>query len=57
MFRACRPLYAASELTEELVHTLIARISVHDHNCIDISLVYQDEFFAAARFLEGVTKP
>lgn len=55
MFRTCHPHYAASELTEELVHTLIARISVHDHNCIDISLVYQDEFLAAVRFLEGVS--
>lgn len=57
MFSVCRPQYEVSELSEELVHALIARIDVHDSNRLDIKLVYQDEFLAVARFLEGVTEP
>lgn len=57
MFSACHHQHKIEDLTEELVHSLIDRIEVHDSNRLDIKLVYQDEFLAVTRFLEGVTKP
>ena len=56
MFDACRPHYQTEKLTEELIHTLIKRITVHDNSRLDIKLIYQDEFLMVARFLEGVLK-
>ena len=55
MFEACRPFYHAKMLTEDLIQALIARITVYDNDCLDIELVYQDEFLKVASFLEGVT--
>lgn len=54
MFEACRPFYQAEALTEDLLQTLIARITVYDCNRLDIKLTYQDEFQRVASFLEGV---
>ena len=52
MFSICRTLQNTDTLSEELIHLLIARIEVHDGNCLDIKLVYQDEVDALLRFLE-----
>lgn len=55
------PLFAAIQkfkdmdgLTEELTHTLISRIDVHDNGRIDIKLTYQDEIHHLLRSLEEV---
>lgn len=55
MFEAHRMLRGAEELSERLIHDLIARIEVHDSNRLDIKLVYQDEFLMLTRFVEGVS--
>lgn len=55
MFEAHRMLRGATELSEDLIHTLIARIEVHDDNRLNIKLVYQDEFLALTRFVEGAS--
>lgn len=57
MFSVCRPQYEVNELSEELIHALVARIDVHDSNRLDIQLIYQDEFLVVTRFLEGVMEP
>ena len=52
MFSICRTLQSTDTLSEELIHLLVARIEVHDGNCLDIKLIYQDEVDALLRFLE-----
>ncbi len=54
MFMAAHMFGGAGELSEELVHALIARIDVWDGNRLDIKLVYGDEYMELARFIEGV---
>ena len=56
MFAVCRTLRDTEGLSEELIHRMIARIEVHDENCLDIKMFYQDEVEALLRFLrEGGT--
>ena len=54
MFEGCRPFYHVETLTEDLIQTLVARITVYDGSRLDIQLAYQDEFLRVASFLEGV---
>lgn len=56
MFAVCRK-YQGSELSEELIHDLIAGINVYEDNRLDIKLVYQDDFAEMSRFWEGGRKP
>lgn len=51
MFAVCRN-YQGAELSEELIHTLIASIKVYDNDRLEIKLVYQDEFLELSRFWE-----
>ena len=53
MFTAYRTLQNVDVLTEDLVHTVISRIEVHEDNRLDIFLAYQDEFRILTRFAEG----
>ena len=48
----CGHFREASELTEELAHALIERVTVDADNHIDVMLRYQDEYSALARLLE-----
>ena len=50
MFAAYRTLQSADALTEELIHTVISRIEVHEGNRMDITLAYQDDFLMLSRF-------
>ena len=50
MFAAYRALQSADVLTEELIHTVISRIEVHEDNRMDITLAYQDDFLMLSRF-------
>ena len=43
LFAAIQKFKGMDGLTEELTHTLISRIDVHDNGRIDIKLTYQDE--------------
>lgn len=52
MFVVCRR-YHDVELSEELIHDLIASIKVYDDSRLEIELVYQDEFLELSRFWEG----
>lgn len=52
MFTAARMFYGAGELSEELIHAMIARIEVRDGNRLDIALVYGDEYIKLTRFAE-----
>lgn len=56
MFAACRN-YQGAELSEELIHALIASIDVYDDSRLEIKLVYQDEFAEVSRFWEGGGEP
>lgn len=53
MFAAYRTLQNVDVLTEDLVHTVISRIEVHEDKRLDIFLAYQDEFQTLIRFAEG----
>ena len=50
MFAAYRTLQSADVLTEELIHTVISRIEVHENNRMDITLAYQDDFLMLSLF-------
>ena len=52
MFEVCKR-YQGADLSEELVHALIASIEVYDDNRLEIKLVYQDEFAEISRFWKG----
>lgn len=52
MFAVCRN-YQGAELSEELIHALVASIKVYDNDRLEIKLVYQDEFLELSRFWEG----
>lgn len=52
MFAAAHMFDNAGELSEELIHTLIARIEVRDGGLLDIKLMYGDEYAKLARFIE-----
>jgi len=56
MFSVCRN-YQGVELSEELIHALIASIDVYDDSRMEIKLVYQDEFAEMSRFWEGGGEP
>ena len=50
IFAAYRTLQSADTLTEELIHTVISRIEVHEDNRMDITLTYQDDFLMLSHF-------
>lgn len=52
MFAAIHMFDDAGELSEELIHALIARIEVRDGNLLDIKLMYGDEYAKLTRFIE-----
>lgn len=52
MFKVCRD-YQGAELSEELIHALIAGIDVYDDSRLELKLVYQDEFAEVSRFWKG----
>ena len=52
MFAAYRALRSADVLTEELIHTVISRIEVHEDRRMDITLAYQDDFQTLTHFAE-----
>lgn len=53
MLTAYRALQNVDVLTEDLIHTVISRIEVHEDNRLDIFLAYQDEFQTLTHFVEG----
>ena len=55
-FVVCRN-YQETELSEELIHALIASIDVYNDSRMEIKLVYQDEFAEMSRFWEGGGEP
>lgn len=52
VFAAAHMLGDTGELSEELIHALIARIEVLDGNLLNIKLVYEDEYLELTRFAE-----
>lgn len=52
MFTAAHMFDDAGELSEELIHALIARIEVRDGNLLDIKLMYGDEYAKLTGFIE-----
>lgn len=53
MFAAAHMFDDAGELSEELIHALIAWIEVRDGNLLDIKLMYGDEYAKLTCFVEG----
>ena len=53
MFAAAHMFDDAGELSEDLIHALIARIEVRDGNLLDIKLMYGDEYAKLTCFVEG----
>ena len=52
MFAAARMFDDAGELSEELIHALIARVEIRDGNLLDIKLMYGDEYAKLTGFIE-----
>ena len=55
MFTGVRRFQSVEDLSEEVIHSLIARIDVSDNSELHITFNYQDEFKALKRFAPEVT--
>ena len=55
MFTEVRKFQSVEDLSDGLIHSLIARIDVSDNNELHITFNYQDEFKALKRFASEVT--